>query len=64
MFKRYRDEQIRDLSLDLRDEVDWELKTLRSLKFPRDISVAAIEHVSGLLAVGEDIVQTRSRAYG
>ncbi|TFL03659.1 lethal giant larvae like, C-terminal-domain-containing protein [Pterulicium gracile] len=51
MFKRYRDEQIRDLSLDLRDEVDWELKTLRSLKFPRDISVAAIEHVSGLLAV-------------
>jgi syntaxin-binding protein 5 len=51
MFRRAHDEHYKDLSLDLRDEVDWQVKTLRELDFPRDASVTALDSCSGLLAV-------------
>lgn len=52
MFSKHPEHVLADLSIDLRDEQDWELGRLRILDFPLDITSLAVEPVIGLLAVG------------
>ena len=53
MFSKHPEHALTDLSIDLHDEQDWKLGSLRILDFPLDITSLAVEPVViGLLAVG------------
>ncbi|KAF7337490.1 WD40 containing SNARE-dependent exocytosis protein [Mycena sanguinolenta] len=41
-----------DLSVDLRDNTDWNVAVLRSFDYPLNVTAVAIEPILGLLAVG------------
>ena len=52
MFSKHPEHVLADVSVDLRDEQDWKLGSLRILDFPLNITSLAVEPVMGLLAAG------------
>jgi len=52
MFTKPVDSALTDLSIDLHDEFDWKVGSLRSFDFPLNVTALAIDPVASLLAVG------------
>jgi hypothetical protein len=63
MFFKNPERVLADLSIDLHDEHDWKLGSLRILDFPVDITSLAVEPVIGLLAVGMYFMCLHSRPH-
>ena len=46
-----------NFSLDLRDEIDWKVATIRDIEPLTDITCLSVESVNGLVAVGEHVLK-------